>query len=95
MVGLDEHSYSDYALEYLLSRLVDDGDHVVCVSVMEKDVRSIESSYREQAQTLMKKVMKKNYELHDSALNVTLEYAVGKLHNTFQRLVCILILPIM
>ena len=87
MVGIDEHTYSDYALEYLLSRLVDNGDHIVCVTVMEKDVRNLESSYRDRARALMSRVLRKNYAMSDSAINVTVEYAVGKLHNTFQRLV--------
>ncbi len=35
MVGVDDHAYSDYALKWLLDSLVDDGDEVVCVRVIE------------------------------------------------------------
>ncbi|KAL6364936.1 hypothetical protein LRP88_00909 [Fusarium phalaenopsidis] len=85
MVGVDEHPYSDYALQWLLDELVDDGDDVVCVRVIEKDTRSIDKSYQEEAESILKGVVKRNGS--NRAINIILEYAVGKLHTTFQTLI--------
>ncbi|KAL7945822.1 hypothetical protein V8C42DRAFT_352814 [Trichoderma barbatum] len=85
MVGIDEHSYSDYAVQWLLDELVDDGDEIICVRVIEKDVRLSEKSYHNDAQQVMKSILEKNSKNH--AVAFILEYAVGKLHATFQSLI--------
>lgn len=85
MVGVDENTYSDYALQWLLDELVDDGDEVVCVRVLEKDVRVGQKVYQDEAQAIMKSVLERNTANH--ALSFVLEYAGGKLHGTFQKLV--------
>ncbi|KAM5353856.1 hypothetical protein ACJ41O_000506 [Fusarium nematophilum] len=85
MVGVDEHSYSDYALQWLLEELVDDGDEVVCVRVVEKEIRLTDKQYRDDAQSIMKGIVKRNGS--NRAINIILEYAVGKLHTTFQTLI--------
>lgn len=85
MVGVDENTYSDYALQWLLKELVDDGDEIICVRVLEKETRVMDKQYHEEAQAIMKGIVAKN-ELN-RALSIVLEYAVGKLHATFQKLV--------
>lgn len=86
MVGVDEHSYSDYALQWLLDELVDDGDEVVCVRVIEKENRFTDTKhYQEDAQSVMKGIIARNG--FNRAINIVLEYAVGKLHTTFQKLI--------
>ncbi|KAM0583471.1 hypothetical protein D7B24_004413, partial [Verticillium nonalfalfae] len=85
MVGVDEHAYSDYALQWLLDELVDDGDEVVCVRVVDKDMRSIGASYQDDAQAMMDAILEKNGA--NRAISVVLEYACGKLHSTFQKLI--------
>ncbi|KAF9775614.1 hypothetical protein IL306_006264 [Fusarium sp. DS 682] len=85
MVGVDEHTYSDYALQWLLDELVDDGDEVVCVRVVEKELRYTDKQYRDDAQSIMKGIVARNG--NNRAINIVLEYAVGKLHTTFQVLV--------
>ena len=85
MVGVDEHAYSDYALVWLLNNMVDDGDEVVCVHVLENAPRSGEKNYLQDAQKLLQAIVAKN-ELN-KALSIVLEYSVGKLHATFQQLV--------
>lgn len=85
MVGVDEHAYSDYALVWLLKNMVDDGDEVVCVRVLENQPRNSEKSYQEDAKKLMLAIQEKN-ELN-KAISIILEYSVGKLHATFQQLV--------
>lgn len=83
MVGLDEHSYSDYALVWLLTNMVDDGDEVICVRVVETPFR-VDKNYKEDAEKLLQSIQEKNE--HNRAIKLVLEYAVGKLHDTFQQL---------
>lgn len=85
MVGVDEHAYSDYALVWLLENLVDDGDEVVCVRVVETPVRGTDKSYLEEAKKMMHSITEKNTQ--NRAISIILEYSVGKLHATFQQLV--------
>lgn len=85
MVGVDEHAYSDYALQWLLDELVDDGDEVVCVRVIEKEIRPDNKHYQDEAKSIMESIVEKNGA--NRALSFVLEYASGKLHSTFQKLV--------
>lgn len=85
MVGVDENSYSDYAIQWLLDELVDDGDEIVCVRVLEKEIRMNDRQYQEDAQSVMQGILAKNGA--NRAVSIVLEYAVGKLHATFQKLV--------
>ncbi|KAL2753280.1 hypothetical protein ACRALDRAFT_1077590 [Sodiomyces alcalophilus JCM 7366] len=84
MVGVDEHDYSDSALQWLLDEMVDDGDEVVCVRVTENVNKGI-GSYQSDAQALMDSIIAKNGA--NRAINFILEYAVGKLHATFHKLI--------
>ncbi|KAM4062159.1 universal stress protein family protein [Hirsutella rhossiliensis] len=85
MVGVDEHSYSDYAIQWLLDELVDDGDEIVCVRVNEKEIRCNDKQYLEEANQVMEGILAKN--AANRAISFTLEYSVGKLHATFQKLI--------
>ncbi|KAH8653505.1 hypothetical protein BX600DRAFT_81349 [Xylariales sp. PMI_506] len=85
MVGVDDNAYSDHALQWLLDELVDDGDEVVCVRVIETPVRLTDKAYQDAARELMDRIQAKNLKNH--AVSLVLEYAVGKLHNTFQHLI--------
>jgi hypothetical protein len=87
MIGVDEHNYSQYALVWLLNNMVDDGDEVICVRVMESPVRP-DKNYQEDARKLMELIKSKN-DLN-KAISIILEYSVGKLHDTFQQLVRVL-----
>lgn len=85
MVGIDDHTYSDYAIQWLLDELVDDGDEIICVRVVEKDYRFGDKQYRDDAQHVMQSILDRNGA--NRAISFVLEYAVGKLHATFQKLV--------
>lgn len=87
MIGIDEHSYSDYALEWLLDELIDDGDELVCVRVIEKEIRKDDKSYRTEGQQLIDTVQLRSRTKGDKAISIVVEYACGKLHNTFQHFV--------
>jgi Universal stress protein family len=94
MVGVDENAYSDYALQWMLEELVDDGDEIICLRVVDKDAKiSSDKSlsrkeYQEEAKQLMKAIQAKNDD--NRAISIVLEYAVGKLHITFQKMASLL-----
>ncbi len=81
MVGIDENDYSDIALSWMLEELVDDGDEIVCLRVVEKESRQ----YQKDAGVLMRRIQARNDE--NKAISIVLEYAVGKIHTTFQKMV--------
>ena len=86
VVGIDEHKYSDAALEWLLTAMIDDHDTVVCVRVVEKDVKANQSAlYNDQAQQLLQTIIGKNK--HDKAICIILEYQFGRLGPTFDTMV--------
>lgn len=92
MVGIDENSYSDIALQWMLEELVDDGDQIICLRVVDKDSKVITDraleikQYQQDAKELLDAIQKKNDD--NRAVNIVLEYAIGKVHTTFQKMVC-------
>lgn len=93
MVGVDENAYSNYALQWMLDEMVDDGDEIICLHVVEKDSKIsndksvTQKSYRKEAKRLMKEIQDKNAE--QRSISIVLEFAVGKLQQTFQKMVSI------
>ena len=99
LCGTDVNDYSDTALEWLVDELVDDGDEVVCLRVVEKDSKEAakwagggsdrggrERSYRKEANRMLERIEEKNTE--DKAINIILEFSIGKVQDTIQRMVC-------
>ncbi|PQE16642.1 universal stress protein [Rutstroemia sp. NJR-2017a BBW] len=91
MVGIDENSYSDIALQWMLEELVDDGDEIICLRVVDKDSkittdRALEKKqYQQEARDLLKSIQRKNDD--NRAISIVLEFAVGKVHTTFQKMI--------
>ncbi len=92
LCGTDQNDYSDFALEWLIDELVDDGDEIVCLRVVEKD-SSITSDaaveagkYRQEAERLFEQVIQKNSQ-NEKAISLVLELAVGKVQDIIQRMV--------
>lgn len=91
MVGVDENSYSEVALQWMLEELVDDGDQIICVRVVEKGEkitsdRNLErKQYQAEAKEILKGIQRKNDD--HRAISIVLEFAMGKLHPTFQKMV--------
>ncbi|KAK4940875.1 hypothetical protein LTR66_014873, partial [Elasticomyces elasticus] len=92
LCGTDTNDYSDFALEWLIDELVDDGDEVVCLRVVEKDSKfateareGVEKRYRDEAEQMMNRIMEKNTE--DRAISLILEFSVGKVHDTIQHMI--------
>jgi hypothetical protein len=91
LCGCDDNDYSEYALQWLIDELVDDGDEIVCLRVVEKDdniagERSVEKGrYRSEAEDVMKLIQDKNHE--NKAVNLVLEFAVGKVNKVIDEMV--------
>ncbi len=76
----------------MLDELVDDGDEIVCLRVVEKDLRAANDTtydrgkYRSEAQRLLESVIVKNAS-EEKAISIIMELAVGKVQEIFQRMV--------
>ncbi|KAL5365167.1 hypothetical protein BJX96DRAFT_158677 [Aspergillus floccosus] len=92
LCGIDQNDYSDFALEWLIDELVDDGDEIVCLRAVEKDSRiasdaGIEAGkYRKEAEKIFKQVIQKNSQ-DEKAISIVLELAVGKIQDIIQRMI--------
>ena len=98
LCGTDHNDYSEIALEWLLDELVEDGDEIVCLRVIDKDSKmnsdaSVQAGrYKVEAQKLLEHIQGKNKE-DEKTISLILEFAVGKVHETIQRMVCAEIYP--
>ncbi|KAI5815567.1 hypothetical protein BZA77DRAFT_315435 [Pyronema omphalodes] len=91
LCGTDQNDYSEFALEWLIDELVDDGDEIVCLRVVDKDSKISsdqamqEKLYRSEATKLLDQIIEKNED--EKAISIILEFAVGKVHETIQRMI--------
>lgn len=89
LCGTDAKDYSEYALEWMIDELVDDGDEIVCLRVVEKDSKiAVDSNmrYRDEAQKLLDSVIKKNSS-EEKVISMIMELAVGRVQDVIQRMV--------
>ncbi|KAE8147239.1 hypothetical protein BDV25DRAFT_160815 [Aspergillus avenaceus] len=92
LCGTDQNDYSDFALEWLIDELVDDGDEIVCLRAVEKDSSIAsdagieEGKYRQEAEKLFEQVIQKNSQ-DEKAISLVLELAVGKVQDIIQRMI--------
>ncbi|GFF29264.1 universal stress protein A family protein C25B2.10 [Aspergillus lentulus] len=92
LCGTDQNDYSDFALEWLIDELVDDGDEIVCLRAVEKDSglasdAEIEAGkYRKEAERLFEQVIQKNSQ-DEKAISLVLELAVGRVQDIIQRMI--------
>ncbi|TID25152.1 adenine nucleotide alpha hydrolases-like protein [Venturia nashicola] len=78
LCGLDSNDYSEYALEWLIDELVDDGDEIVCLRVVDPEIAKTSlpaTKYREEAEEIMKNMEGKNHE--NKAVNFILEFTIA------------------
>nr|POE78604.1 universal stress protein a family protein c25b2.10 [Quercus suber] len=93
LCGTDTNEYSDTALEWLIDELVDDGDEVVCLRVVEPDSKEAvrwsrgqgEQGYRTEAERFLEGIEKKNTD--NRAISLVLEFSIGKVHDTIQQMI--------
>ncbi|KAF3036114.1 hypothetical protein E8E11_005147 [Didymella keratinophila] len=91
LCGFDENEYSTYALQWLINELVDDGDEIVCLRVVEKEDtiagdRSVETGrYKREADATMQDIQSRNHE--NKAINLILEFSVGKVNKVIDDMI--------
>lgn len=91
LCGFDENEYSVYALQWLINELVDDGDEIVCLRVVEKEDaiagdRSVETGrYRVEADNTMADIQSRNHD--NKAINLILEFSIGKVNKVIDDMV--------
>lgn len=91
LCGADQNDYSEFALEWLVDELVEDGDEIVCLRVIDKDSKinsdaSLhEEKYKREARKFLEHIQAKN----DNSKSISLisEFAVGRVPETIQRMV--------
>ena len=89
LCGTDQNDYSEFALEWLLDELVDDGDEVVCLRVVDKDSKfssTEEGKYRTEAHKVLEHIQAKTKD-DDKSISLVLEFSVGKVQESIQRMV--------
>jgi hypothetical protein len=70
--------------------LVDDGDEIICLRVVDKDAKVVNDrnverrQYQKEAKDLMQRIQDRNDD--NRAISIVLEFAVGKVHTTFQKM---------
>ncbi|KAI9852400.1 MAG: hypothetical protein M1824_002008, partial [Vezdaea acicularis] len=90
LCGLNKDEYSEYALEWLIDELIEDGDEIVCLRVVEEGSKmasensKTEGRYSQEARKMMDWVIEKNTE--EKAISLVLEFAVGKVQDIIQRM---------
>lgn len=99
LCGTDSNDYSDTALEWLIDEMIDDGDEVVCLRVVDKDSKEardlastststrdgLEAGYRLEAHRMLDYIQSKNTE--NRAISLILEFAIGKVEDMIQSMV--------
>lgn len=98
LCGTDQNDYSEFALEWLIDELVEDGDEIVCLRVVDKDNKinsdaSLQQGkYKTEAYKLLERIKEKNKD-DEKSISLVLEFAVGKVPETIQRMVCLRLPP--
>ncbi|KAL9129363.1 MAG: hypothetical protein Q9217_002163 [Psora testacea] len=93
LCGTDESDYAAFALKYLIDELVDDGDDIVCVRVVDKDSDiasdfSIKAAdYKMKARQVHEQVQEMLDGDNRPAVKVVIEFAVGKVGETIDHMV--------
>ena len=85
IVGTDAKDYSEYALEWTLDELVDDGDEIVCLRVVSEESTE-RREYRKEADRLLASIIQKNA-IERKAISLKMELAVGKVTDVIQSMV--------
>lgn len=92
LCGTDQNDYSEFALEWLVDELVENGDEIVCLRVVDKDSKITsdanlqDGKYKVEARKLLEHIQAKNKE-DEKSIGLVLEFAVGKVPETIQRMV--------
>ena len=82
LCGTDQNDYSEFALEWLVEELVEDGDEIICLRVVDEDSKissdtSVQQgTYKAEARRLLRHIQAKNKD--NKSISLVLDLAVGK-----------------
>ena len=83
MCAVDDNGYSERALEWLMESLVNDGDEIVALRVLEGDAEEIDQdAAREDARELMASIVELNDEFGDRSISIVVEFIAGRVTDT-------------
>jgi nucleotide-binding universal stress UspA family protein len=83
MCAVDDNTYSERALEWLMESLVSDGDEIVALRVLDGDPDAIDQdAAREEARELMASIVELNDEYGDRSISIVVEFVAGRVTST-------------
>lgn len=83
MCAVDNNSHSERALEWLMENLVEDGDEIVAVRILDGEADTIDQEdAREEARELMASIVELNEEAEDRKISIVVEFVAGKITST-------------
>ncbi|WWC95570.1 hypothetical protein V866_002435 [Kwoniella sp. B9012] len=93
-VAVSPDESGEDALDWLMSELVEDGDEVVAIRVIELDEGERQSheaqdELREDAQRLLKTILEKNDEADDRRISVIVEFVAGKVTEILLKMIAL------
>ncbi|KAL8689480.1 MAG: hypothetical protein Q9218_004861, partial [Villophora microphyllina] len=98
LCGTDDNEYSYDAIEWLIEELVEDGDEIICLRVVDpnskfaSDTGVKNETYKKEAEDLLEKIRNKNKtkeEVREKAIVLVIEFAVGKVPEVFQKMISV------
>lgn len=88
LCGTDKNKYSENAVTWLLEQLVEDGDEIVCLRVLDPYSSlssSDEKAYRAEAHSFLEHIMTKNTK--DKKISLILEFTLGSVESMIKRMI--------
>ncbi|CEH18283.1 SUGAR UTILIZATION REGULATORY PROTEIN IMP2 [Ceraceosorus bombacis] len=78
MCAIDENAYSERALEWLMESLVEDGDEIVALRVLEGEPWDIDQDEaREEARDLIDSIVDLNDDVEERKISIVVEFVAG------------------
>ena len=94
LVAIDQNAYSEHALKWLIQEMVEDGDEIICLRVIESDTKADKAaskelmiSYKNDAKELLEHIQAKNDAADKKALSIIMEFAYGSVEETILHMV--------
>ncbi|GFZ49738.1 hypothetical protein JCM24511_07141 [Saitozyma sp. JCM 24511] len=93
-VAVSNDESGDNALEWLMSELVEDGDEVVAIRVIELDEGErtdpqAQEEFREEAHLLLESILDKNNEADDRRISVIVEFLAGRVPDMLLKMIAL------
>ncbi|KAK8849715.1 hypothetical protein IAR55_005050 [Kwoniella newhampshirensis] len=93
-VAVSPDESGETALEWLMTELVEDGDEVVAIRVIELDEgerhsHKSQEEFREEAQALLQTVLQKNNDAENRRISVIVEFVAGEITETLLKMIAL------